>query len=97
MVKNISSTGEILHFTGARFRMTGVGNLITTYQGLDNLERFWPDPMQIPLFASREPVRLADFTNQRAQFIFRTSEINESFNISKIVIFVRPVASEYPQ
>lgn len=97
MAKSNIFVGEILHFNAARLRMTGSGNLITTYQGLNNLERFWPVPMPIPNAASREPVRLANFNNQRAQFVFRTIEINEVFNISKITIFIKPVASEYPQ
>ena len=44
-----------------------------------------------------EPVSLANFTDQRAQIEFKTTEINETFSISRMVIFVRPTATGYPQ
>lgn len=91
------SFGNIIHFNGVRIRMTGNGNL---HQSLASLQNFDTYPMvDAPLLAAtdRELFTLANFKKQRAQFQFHTSEIGESFLISKIVIFVRPVESGYPQ
>lgn len=46
---------------------------------------------------NREPTVLANFIDQRAQLEGKTTLINETFNISKITIFVKPVATGYPQ
>lgn len=44
----------------------------------------------------REPQRLANFTNQRVQFELKTTEINEYFIINRIIVFAKPIWSEYP-
>jgi hypothetical protein len=46
---------------------------------------------------NKEPVVLSNFTDQRVQLELKTTELNEVFNISKIVIFAKPVATGYPQ
>lgn len=43
-----------------------------------------------------EPTRLANFQSQRIRFEGSVSEIDEWFKISRIVIFAKPVAVEYP-
>lgn len=46
--------------------------------------------------SAREPTILANFNQQRAYLHFETTEIDEQINISKIVVFVRPVFTGYP-
>jgi hypothetical protein len=43
-----------------------------------------------------EPHKLCNFTQQRAFLQGKTTEIDETFKISKIIIFNRQVATMYP-
>lgn len=52
-------------------------------------------PMAIS--TNREPLILGNFTEQRACFEFRTTELDETFKIGKIVLYVKVVATGYPQ
>lgn len=92
-----SYDGSILHFAGTRLRVTGSGNLKLSLNSLQNVNvaTLTPIPMADP--TSREPVVLANFINQRGQLKFGTTVINEVFNISRIVIFVKPIWTGYPQ
>jgi hypothetical protein len=45
---------------------------------------------------NREPAVLARFQEQGIQLELKTVSINEIFRISKIIIFAKPVSSDYP-
>lgn len=92
-----SFIGEILHFNATRFRINGVGNLQLFFRSLDNMNNTQLTSIPMVLLTNREPTVLANFIDQRTQLEIRTIGINEVFTISKIVIFVRPIASGYPQ
>lgn len=91
------SSGTILHFNGVRLRAIGNGNLKQSLKSLQNVSRH--DMVDFPLFSAtdRELFTLANFKRQRVQLRLETLEIGESFLISKITIFARPVESGYPQ
>lgn len=95
MGKNFN--GEILHFAVARLRVTGAGNLLLFLRSLDNI--FSEQLPTIPLLSldDTSPTVLANFNNQRGQLEIRTTEINEVFSCSKIILYVKPVATGYPQ
>lgn len=97
MAKNSSNDGGILHFGAVRYRVTGSGNLKTFLRSLDNVKNKQLSNTVMAAINDIEPTRWANFTNQRAQIEFKTTEINEVFNISKIIVFVKPVATSYPQ
>lgn len=92
-----SFIGEILHANGVRVRVTGSGNLITYLRSLDAINNQQLLPLVMSAKTNREPTILANFIDQRIQFEFRTTEYDERFNLSKIIVFIRPVASGYPQ
>ncbi len=46
---------------------------------------------------NKEPTVLANFIDQYGQLEIKTTNINETFEVSKIVIFVKPVSTGYPQ
>ena len=97
MAKN-SFTGELVHFGTVRMRATGAGNLQLFLHSLNESDN--SDTLtSIPLLAAtnREPTILANFIDQYGQLEIKTTEINEVFEISKIVIFIRPVSTGYPQ
>lgn len=89
--------GEILHFNATRMRATGSGNLQQTLFSLDDVRSNILNNITLAATTNREPITLANFTEQRAYLEVKTSNINEYFVISKIVIFVKPVATGYPQ
>lgn len=84
------------HVVGVRMRVTGSGNLQIGLEDLDNIQvqALVPVPMQAT--TRFEPTRLANFQSQRIRFTGTTTLINETFHIRRIVIFVKPVAVEYP-
>lgn len=91
-----SGTGMLLHAVGMNYRITGSGNFRTSLLSLDAQN---DDILQnIPMAAktNREPFILANFTEQGIQIYGRTTAFDETFTVSKIVIFIKPVAEEYP-
>jgi hypothetical protein len=90
-------TGEILHFNAVRMRVTGSGNLLTYLRSLDDVNnQQLPTIVMLPA-TNIEPTILALFIDQRGQYEVRTENIDEVFTISKITIFVKPIATGYPQ
>lgn len=89
--------GELIHFGAQRFRVTGAGNLQLFLRSLDNIRNVTLSPIIMQSITNREPVVLSNFIEQRAQLEIRTSEYDETFNISKIIIFIKPVATGYAQ
>ena len=84
------------HFNTVRFRVVGSGNLQLTLRSLDNIRSNSLTAITMESSTNREPTRLCNFIEQRAQLEIKTTAINETFTISKIIIFVKPFATEYP-
>lgn len=97
MANKAGFSGELIHFHVVRMRVVGSGNLKLTLHSLDDIEN--QDLADTPLVAgtNREPTTLANFIQQRAQLEIRTTELGDFFNISSIIIFIKPVATGYPQ
>jgi hypothetical protein len=93
------SKGEevINHYGAVRLRVTGSANLQLTLLSLDEVYSNTMVPVPINSVNNVEPNRLANFTQQRAKLQIMTTNINEVFQISKIVIFIRPVAKSFPE
>lgn len=88
---------NITHFTAAQFRVTGVGNLNLRLISLDDVQEKVMVPIVMSLKPRKYPVALVNFNQHRAQLEIKTTEIDESFHISEIILFIKPVASSYPQ
>lgn len=88
--------GEILHTVAVRYRVTGVGNFQSYLRSLDNVQNVQLQDIPMRALTNREPTVLANFDDQRVQLEFRTLLINETFTVSRIIIFVKPVAEGYP-
>lgn len=98
MAKKSSSGEEVINHYGAiRLRVNGSASLLAKFWSLD--EVYQNILLPIPVIAANnvEPNRLANFTQQRAKLELRTTEIDETFQISKIIIFVKPVAKSFPE
>lgn len=97
MAKRNSFDGEILHCNAVRMRVTGSGNLVMTLKSLDEILTSNVPSIAMTPTTYKEPTQIANFESQRIMLEFGTEEIDEYFTISKIVIFVKPVATEYPR
>lgn len=89
--------GEIIHFAAARFRVTGSGNLDLEMLSLDDINTQTLTPVVMAATTNREPTILANFKDQRGRLRFSVNAIDEYFSLSKIVIFIRPYQTGYPQ
>ncbi len=89
--------GSILHFGLVRLRVTGSGNLQQILHSLDDVRSNVLANHAMTAVTDVEPTVLANFTQQRAYLEIKVDQINEWFNISKIIVFVKPVATSYPQ
>lgn len=97
MAKGQGLAGEILHAAAVRLRVTGSGNLNLYLRSLDNVRNVQLTNIPMSATTNREPTVIANFQEQRIQLELGTTEIDETFTISRIVVFVKPIAEGYPQ
>ena len=89
--------GEVIHAVAARFRVRGDGLLQVRMKNLDGLRTVLLDSITMEDRSRREMTSIANFQDQAVQILFRTTQIDDVLNISKVVCFVKPVAESYPQ
>jgi hypothetical protein len=93
-----SSNEEIVnHFGAIRLRVSGSASLYSTFYSLDEVEQTILVPITVISAARIEPNRLSNFTQQRAKLELRTININETFEISKLIVFIKLVAKSFPE
>lgn len=92
-----SANEEVInHYGLTRLRINGSANLRQVLYSLDEAKSFILKPLVLASKTNIEPTKLCNFTQQRAKLEIRTLEIDETFTISKIIVFVKPVAKSYP-
>ena len=95
MAKNAG--GEIIyHIAGVRLRVVGSGSLRMFFRSLDDIRSFTLLPLTMAATTDREPTRLGNFRSQRTQVELRTTDIDEWFQISKIIVFAKASGSSLP-
>jgi hypothetical protein len=87
----------INHYGAVRLHATGFANLKFMLFSLDEVKTSTLLPIVLKAKNNIEPTRLANFTQQKAKLEIRTTEINEIFQINKVIVFVKPVAKSYPE
>lgn len=88
--------GNIVHSVGIRYRIRGTGIFRTRMWNLDAVRYQELNNINLDTPSSREKTIITNFQDQGIQIQFRTIHIDEVFNVSKIVCFVKPVAESYP-
>jgi hypothetical protein len=91
-----SLIGEILHTVAVRLRVTGSGNLQLFLRSMDDIRNTQLVSQVMTATTNIEPTILANFEDQRTQLELKTTEINEVFIVSRIVVFVKATRSGYP-
>lgn len=84
------------HIVGVRFRIVGSGNFESNLSDLDSIQNQPLKNITMAVTTRFEPTLLSNFQSQRTRLECQTTEINEVFRISRIIIFAKPVATEYP-
>lgn len=93
------STGEenFLHITGIRLRVTGSGNLKSTFFSLDDVRSYSLVDLSLSSAPGRNLDRLANVPQeQRVYLELKTTEINETFRLNRIIIWAKQVSVELP-
>lgn len=99
MARKSSTTDEqvINHYGAVRLRVNGSGSLRLTLFSLDETQTNVLVPIPLQTTTNVEPNRLSNFTQQRAKLQIQVTNLNETFQISKIIVFVKPVAKSFPE
>lgn len=91
------SSGEFIsHFTGVRMRINGSGNLQMRLLSFQDVSEQVLVPFVMQTTTKVEPFRLANFNEQRASLEGKTTEIDEYFKINRIILFAKPLWTDYP-
>lgn len=88
---------NILHYAAIRIRCKGAGNLLPTLIGLDELTAQSLENITMSLTPGIEPTKLANFQGQRVKLRLEVFDINEIFNVSRIIVYVKEIWTSYPQ
>jgi hypothetical protein len=96
VAKKTSGAESEYHIVGVRMRVVGEGSLDLSLSDLDSVQTLNLVSLTMQPTTRIEPTRLANFQSQRTRLIGSTSEIDEWFLISRIIIFAKAVAIEYP-
>lgn len=96
MARSSVIIGNIVHSVGARYRVRGSGQFRTRMWDLDNTRYQNLDDINLQTATPREKTVIANFQDQGIQIQFRTIHIDEHFNFTKLICFVKPVAESYP-
>lgn len=88
--------GLIYHFGAIRMRVTGSGDLLLTLLSVDNVRELELTSFALDFSSNKEPTRLCNFTEERVALKFEVDAYDEYFELSKIVIFAKGMASNYP-
>ena len=86
----------INHTVAVRYRVYGAGNLRTTLLSLQEVDSNTLAVIPMQSATDKFPTILANFGKQRTQIQFGTTQFDETFTISKIIAFVKPVSAGYP-
>lgn len=84
------------HIVGIRMRITGDGIFQLGLLSYDDLNPLVMVPLTMQPTTRIEPTRLCNYQSQRTKMFGQTNNMNEFFRISRILVFVKPVAVEYP-
>lgn len=96
MISSSPGEGQINHYFGVRMRVNGIGNLQMRLISLDEKKSSILMPLDMFMKTNIEPFRKANFKQQRAQLEILITELGETFEISRIVLFMKPSGANYP-
>jgi len=87
---------NIIHFNALRGRIRGTGILDCRLFDFDETQSVDFPPITMEAATGRFVLKLINFKSQRACLEVKTDEIDEVFRINKLVVFAKPLFTEYP-
>lgn len=88
---------NLIHFGGVRYRISGSGNLLSTYLGMDSVLTNTLAAIALSNTPGREPFLLANLVSQRARLQFTTTVINEVAKVNRVILYTKDIYTGYPQ
>lgn len=88
---------NIIHIGALRVRVNGTGVLRTTLYSLDGIESQSLANITMASTSSIEPTILANFNSQRIMVKLYTDNISEIIDINRIIVYIKPLWSEFPR
>lgn len=85
------------HIVSVRARIVGSGLMRYTLEDYSAIQSDNLATLTMVAATRFEPTVLSNFQSQRTRLIGKVTDINEWFEISRILVFAKPVAIEYPQ
>jgi len=86
----------INHFGQVTLRVNGTGVLRLSLISMDDVYTQTLQTVTMQTLPGKEPTKLCNLTVQRARVRFETTAIDEYLKINKIIIWTKPVASNFP-
>ena len=96
MARRNDNEGIINHFGALRLRVTGSGSLKMKLFSLSDVQNSSLVDLTMSATTNRELTRLCNFSQQRVYLELKTTNKDEYFVISKIVVYTKSIASEFP-
>ena len=84
------------HYAGFRCRVIGFGNMRTRFYSLDKIDSVDMRSLTLSETNAREPTMLGNFVSQRAMLYIYTDAIDEFINISRLIIWTKPMWTQAP-
>lgn len=85
------------HAVAVRYRVTGSGAFQSTLIGLDPINTYTVPTVTLAAATEKYPNQLVNFIQQKMQLEFYVDTLNAAFILKQIQIYLKPVASGYPQ
>ncbi len=90
------STENIYHCNAIRLRLKGSGNLRSTLYSYDEVESDALEPIVMSANTNIPPTALANFKQVQMKLKLETTAIDEIFNVSEILVYIKRVEQSYP-
>jgi hypothetical protein len=90
----VAKDESYVHFGGVRIRVNGTGNLLMTFQNLDTTITAPITPLVMSSAPGAEPLTLSNYISQRAFLRIETQQLNETFRINRVIVYVKPIWSQ---
>ena len=87
---------NIIHVGAIKLRVIGSGLLAPTLFAMDEATSQILQPFVLASNNINEPVRLTNFVTQKVKLRLETVNLNENFEINRIMIFIKPIYATVP-
>lgn len=87
---------NVIHYGGARLRISGTGNLQARFLGLDNSVSNVLATTALSSAPGTELFLLANMVSQKARLELKTTAINEKFKVNRLTTYYKPIYTSFP-